>query len=104
MPLDPDLLSNVASTAVGAALGGGVVAWRKAGAENEQIAVETMRAVIGSLRCELDRKQDDLHEMDERHRLELDQKQQQIASLREQVEALDRDLATVISEPPPHLG
>jgi hypothetical protein len=98
------LLSNVATAAIAAAGAGGLTAWRKGGAEGEAIAVETLGAVIKSLRGERDRKQLEVGQMREAHEADLARKQGEIDDLRHRVEGLALDLARVVSDPPDHLA
>lgn len=86
--MDGTLLT--AGLSAGSALGGAAIAslagWRKSAPESEQIAVNTLRDVIGVLRSELERKE---HELEEMHK---------------QVNRLDRELEKLISDPPHHLA
>lgn len=65
---------------------GAVSAWRKSGNESEAIAVTTLRSVIEELRAELDRKVDE------------------IDTMRDKLDKLDRNLSVLSDMPPGHLG
>lgn len=83
--VDPVIvLTNVATAAVSAAGAGGVVAWRKAGPENEALAVKTLREVIDGLLLDLKRKEGELRELRE----ELVRKEGQLRELRTRTEEL----------------
>jgi predicted nuclease with TOPRIM domain len=65
--VDADLIAALSGAAgLGGAAGGALVAWRKAGAESEAVAVKTLRSVIEELRAELGRKQAELDRLRER--------------------------------------
>jgi hypothetical protein len=98
------LLSNLGTALIAAGGAGGIVAWRKLRPETEAIAVETLGAVIRSLRDELDRKQDEVSDMRVAHLAEMERKQAEITDLRHRVEGLALDLAKVVSDPPDHLA
>jgi chromosome segregation ATPase len=82
--MDPAAIA--ALSGAGGAVVGAVSAWRKSGNESEAIAVTTLRSVIEELRAELDRKVDE------------------IDTMRDKLDKLDRNLSVLSDMPPGHLG
>lgn len=78
--IDGELIGALAGAgALGAGAGGALVAWRKAGAETEAVAVRTLRSVIRELRAELARKEKEWH-------AELERKEGELRGLRDRVD------------------